>query len=191
MQLRPISPRPPRKTMRTGSLRRSATWQSHQVGPSTSRRSRFDPVGRRRRSAAGIDRPPSRVCAASPWSGIGFGRVVAGLEREALEHALVDDRGRRRRRPSPTGRTSRRWSGAGPVRGDADHADGADRQQRQRHRVVAAVDLEAVGRRRDQRGRLGRVAGGVLDGRRCSAPRGRGDEQRRSTILRPVRTGMS
>jgi hypothetical protein len=46
---------------------------------------------------------------------------------------------------------------------DTDQADGPDGQQRQRHPVVAAVDLVAGGRGGDQAGRLGRVAGRILD----------------------------
>ena len=64
-------------------------------------------------------------------------------------------------------------------------------QQRQRHRVVAAVDLEAAGARADHRGGLARVAGGVLQTRRCWAPRGTGCSSVAELILRPVRIGMS
>ena len=51
----------------------------------------------------------------------------------------------------------------GPVRGHADGADSAHRQQRQGQRVVTAVELEPLGSLGDEPGRAGGVTGGIFD----------------------------
>ena len=112
-------------------------------------------------------------------AGPGFGRLVAGLERPALEQAGVDAAGAGGVAGAPSGRTSRRRRARTQWRGDADQADGADGEQRQRHRVVAAVHLVAVRGGGDEAGRLGRVAGGVLDADDVVDLVGEADEQRR------------
>ena len=126
MQLRPISPSPPRKMMRTGSaisapsrsdvgsdadvLRPTCSGRS---GNASRQRCRLASTlwrhlvdeGRRRthRQPRLADGEPEMAHHRLGRDRVG--RVVAGLEREALEHPAVDESGARRCRPSPTGRT--------------------------------------------------------------------------------------
>ena len=173
MQLRPISPSPPRKTTRTAS-RASAGTAAAGAGRSGLATGgdqrlvdvggpRVEPrrVGVHRRAAAG--RPAGRGGAASPWSGRGSAHSspVSNCQLSSRRALTRDGRGdvaalpaRRTSRPR---RARTQWV-ATPI-----EPDGADGEQRQRHRVVAAVDLEVAGRGRDHRGRVGRVPGGVLD----------------------------
>ena len=185
MQLRPISPRPPRKTMRdrcqpsAGQLERLDGRSRNAAAPP--RRGRRGPRGpgprpggRGTHRQAALARPAGRGARSIALVGQRVRGVVAGLEGEALEQAGVDRAGAVDVALRPS-RSNISWCvRRRPVGGHADHADRADGQQRQGHRVVAAVDLEAVGRLGDEPGRLARVAGGVLERRRCWAPRGPG-----------------
>ena len=188
MQLRPISPRPPRKTMRTGSAIPDS--QADQAGP-IGERARATaagwpgPRGRVRRprralvpSAGGPGRPGRPRWRSTALVGSGF-----GASSPVSKAKLSSIRSLTSRAPatSPFSHRSNRswWSGAGPVRGHPDRADGADGQQRQGHRVVAAVDLEAVGRVADDRRRRPRVARRVLEGEDVGHVAGEAQHHRR------------
>ena len=196
-QLRPISPRPPRKMMRTGSGKRPARRGRRQRrarrargGESTSRAwsvelggaapsgSRHWPAGRPRHAARRLGRQRVRV---------GLARLeVVGLEQPGVERAAPVGVALERRRPP-----SRPISTPAQCDGHAHRTDGAHGQQGQGQGVVAAVDLEPVGglgrragpSRRGRRRRLSR--------RRCWARRGPGRSMVSRAILRPARTGMS
>ena len=131
--------------------------------------------------------PSTRIIA---LVGMGFGCVVAGLERVRLEQAGVrlarrDDVALLERRDHLAVLDAR------PVRRDADHTDGADREQRQRERVVAAVELEAARRAGQQHAPTPTGSRPRPSPPRCSAT-SRARRSRRSVdTLRPVRIGMS
>ena len=107
-------------------------------------------------------------------------RVVARLERERLEQASV-----RLSRRDDVALLERRDHlavlDAGPVRRDADDPDRADREQRQRERVVAAVDLEAARSPSDERRPSPTGCPLRPSRRRCSAHRARVAAACRST----------
>ena len=105
-------------------------------------------------------RPSSRSIA---FAGTGF-----GASSPVSKAQLSSSRALTRRAPSVSPLRQQiehlRHVDAAPVGGDADHPDGADGEQWQREVVVTAVHLEPTGRLGDDAGRLGRVAGGVLQG---------------------------
>ena len=155
-------------------------------GPGPRAQSGVGPIGRR-----ALARRGGRGRAASPWSASG-----SGASSPVSKAKLSSRRALTRRAPSMSPLSHRSniswWSGAAPVGGHADHADRADGQQRQGHRVVAAVDLEAVRRAGDRprRSRRGCPAAS-LSATHVRAPRGPGASSVAVLILRPVRTGMS
>ena len=161
---------------RPASRRAGQEARSARPGPSrfasTSQRARLQPVRRRRPSAGGTGpagRPRTRSIA---LVGQRVRRVVAGLEGEALEQPGVDRRAPVDVALAPTASNSslmvRRRSSAWPRR-----------RRRRRRRPAAAgssrrrrcTPRSSPGRRRRSPGGLGRVAGGVLQRRRCWAPR--------------------
>ena len=118
------------------------------------------------------------------------GRLVAGLEREALEHAAVDEPGADGVALRPTGRTVSMVVGRSSAsprrrcrRADSPAAAASSRRRRCRPRSRRAPS--------DQRGRLARVAGGVLEADDVRHLAGQPAAASPSMILRPVRTGMS
>ena len=123
-------------------------------------------------------------------AGPGFGRLVAGLERPALEQPGVDGAGAGGVAGVPAVEQLDDV-GRAPVGGHADQADGADGEQRQRQRVVAAVDLE-VGRARRRSSRA--VSAGLPAASLTPTMLSTSWARRASSAvetLRPVRTGMS
>src|SRR5271165_2552580 len=166
-QLRPISPRPPRKTIRTGAARGGLA--NGAAGPHGQAEVREHHAGHPlelgRRAAERQPALPDGQ-AERPAGGLGRHRVGEGLRR--FEVVGLDEHGVQA--PGPLD-VARQVGGdhvahlaAHPVGGHADHPDRPHGQQRQRQRVVAAVELEGVGGLHQEAGRSGHVARRVLDG---------------------------
>ena len=147
-QFRPISPRPPRKMMRTGSGKRPAC-RVHRLRRALGPRLAIT-VRACSSSSGGAARCGSRHWPAgrprtrqAALAGAGWGTPRSSRSRRT-RRAGRSTAARRRRRLCP-GRHHRRDLLAGPVRRHAHHTHRAQRQQRQGQRVVAAVELETLG----------------------------------------------
>src|SRR3954452_22676470 len=130
-QLRPISPRPPRKVTLTGSAMEPCVHLARPGLGAVGSRTEWEPAladPQAERSHHRLDRLREDA-------------LVAVLEEVRLDEARVD-----LARPLVVALLERSDHLArlrpGPVRRRADDPDGADREQRQRHRDVPAVHLE-------------------------------------------------
>ncbi len=158
-QLRPISPRPPRNVTLTGA---AMLRPPGRVERRARRRARRAPRAPRpcgsRHWPTGCPRARIRALAGR---GLGASSEVS-KSNDGSSSALI----RRASARLPASKASNSSAGplADPVGRDADHADRADREERQRDVVVAAVDLEVGRSLGDEPRRLGRVARRVLEG---------------------------
>ena len=155
-QLRPISPRPPRKTTRTGFGLQAIRQRRHRDHRRAARPPGSWPPGRRARARPRRGKPAlAGGQAEGPAGGLGRQRVgvlrarleVVGLDQPALPATAAS------RSPGEEGVDHRPISGPAQWTATLTDPDGADRQEGQRQVVVAAVDLEAVGGLGHQAGR--------------------------------------
>ena len=165
-QLRPISPRPPRKTTRTGFGCPACLAKRRHLSAGKPTAAMIWPPGRRARAwpapwAGGIGPPAGPVPASRPWPATGWG--IRARTRSRRSRAGP----RWRRWPPPGRRQEARWrhGTAGPTQWAATlmTPDRPDGEEGQRHVVVTAVDLEARRRLGGQVRRGRRVARRVLE----------------------------